>query len=66
MSTTVKPYAAEGSKRDQVEHMFDRISPKYDLLNRFLSLGTDQNWRRKVICDIRGVIASKPFRSYCQ
>ncbi|HRO39345.1 MAG: bifunctional demethylmenaquinone methyltransferase/2-methoxy-6-polyprenyl-1,4-benzoquinol methylase UbiE [Flavobacteriales bacterium] len=49
MSTTVKPYAAEGSKRDQVEHMFDRISPKYDLLNRFLSLGTDQNWRRKVI-----------------
>lgn len=49
---TVKPYAAEGSKREQVELMFDRISPKYDLLNRLCSLGTDQGWRRKVI---RGV-----------
>lgn len=52
MSTTVKPYAEEGSKREQVEQMFDRISPKYDLLNRLLSMGTDQGWRRKVI---RGV-----------
>ena len=49
MSTTVKPYAQEGSKREQVEQMFDRISPKYDLLNRLLSMGTDQGWRRKVI-----------------
>ncbi|MBS1569758.1 MAG: bifunctional demethylmenaquinone methyltransferase/2-methoxy-6-polyprenyl-1,4-benzoquinol methylase UbiE [Bacteroidetes bacterium] len=49
MSTTVKPYAAEGSKREQVERMFDNISPKYDLLNRLCSLGTDQGWRRKVI-----------------
>lgn len=46
---TVKPYASEGSKREQVELMFDRISPKYDLLNRLCSLGTDQGWRRKVI-----------------
>lgn len=49
---TVKPYADEGSKREQVERMFDSISPKYDLLNRLCSLGTDQGWRRKVI---RGV-----------
>ncbi|MBS1582977.1 MAG: bifunctional demethylmenaquinone methyltransferase/2-methoxy-6-polyprenyl-1,4-benzoquinol methylase UbiE [Bacteroidetes bacterium] len=46
---TVKPYSAEGSKREQVERMFDSISPRYDLLNRLLSLGTDQGWRRKVI-----------------
>lgn len=46
---TVKPYSAEGSKREQVEQMFDHISPKYDLLNRLCSLGTDQGWRRKVI-----------------
>lgn len=52
MSSSVKPYAEEGSKREQVEQMFDRISPKYDLLNRMLSMGTDQGWRRKVI---RGV-----------
>ncbi len=49
MSDVVKPYAEQGSKREQVELMFDRISPKYDLLNRLCSLGTDQGWRRKVV-----------------
>jgi demethylmenaquinone methyltransferase/2-methoxy-6-polyprenyl-1,4-benzoquinol methylase len=46
---SVKPYDPEGSKREQVEQMFDAISPKYDLLNRLFSLGIDQGWRRKVI-----------------
>lgn len=46
---SVKPYAAEGSKREQVERMFDAISPKYDFLNRLFSMGTDQGWRRKVM-----------------
>ena len=45
----VKPYSQEGSKREQVELMFDNISPKYDLLNRLFSLGIDQGWRRKVV-----------------
>lgn len=45
----VKPYSTEGSKREQVEHMFDAISPRYDLLNRLFSLGTDQAWRRRVM-----------------
>ena len=45
----VTPYSSGGSKREQVEHMFDAISPKYDLLNRLFSLGIDQGWRRKVI-----------------
>ena len=46
---SVKPYENDGSKREQVERMFDAISPKYDLLNRVFSLGIDQGWRRKVI-----------------
>lgn len=46
---SVKPYAANGSKREQVERMFDAISPKYDFLNRLFSMGTDQGWRRKVM-----------------
>lgn len=46
---TVKPYAPDGSKREQVERMFDAISPKYDFLNRLFSMGTDQGWRRKVM-----------------
>ncbi|MBP8822359.1 MAG: bifunctional demethylmenaquinone methyltransferase/2-methoxy-6-polyprenyl-1,4-benzoquinol methylase UbiE [Flavobacteriales bacterium] len=49
MSTEVKPYTGQGSKREQVERMFDQISPKYDLLNRLCSLGTDQSWRRKLV-----------------
>jgi demethylmenaquinone methyltransferase / 2-methoxy-6-polyprenyl-1,4-benzoquinol methylase len=46
---TVTPYSPEGSKREQVERMFDSISPKYDLLNRVFSLGIDQGWRRRVM-----------------
>src|SRR5436190_3368072 len=46
---TVTPYSSDGSKREQVEQMFDAISPKYDLLNRLFSMGVDQGWRRKVI-----------------
>ncbi|HMU15755.1 MAG TPA: class I SAM-dependent methyltransferase, partial [Flavobacteriales bacterium] len=45
----MKPYSADGSKREQVERMFDAISPRYDLLNRLFSFGTDQGWRRKVV-----------------
>jgi demethylmenaquinone methyltransferase / 2-methoxy-6-polyprenyl-1,4-benzoquinol methylase len=33
----------------QVEQMFDSIAPKYDFLNRFMSLGIDVLWRKKVV-----------------
>ena len=46
---SITPYADKSSKREQVEHMFDSISPKYDLLNRVLSFGVDRSWRRTTI-----------------
>jgi demethylmenaquinone methyltransferase/2-methoxy-6-polyprenyl-1,4-benzoquinol methylase len=49
MSEHVKPYTAEGSKKEQVAEMFDNISHRYDFLNHFLSLNIDKGWRKKVV-----------------
>ena len=46
---TVIPQHYQGStKREKVEHMFDSIAPKYDLLNHVLSGGIDKRWRKKL------------------
>jgi len=42
------------SKKEQVALMFDNISPRYDFLNHFLSLGIDIRWRRKAIRMLKG------------
>jgi demethylmenaquinone methyltransferase/2-methoxy-6-polyprenyl-1,4-benzoquinol methylase len=36
-------------KKDQVKRIFDAISPKYDFLNHFLSVGIDLYWRKKAL-----------------
>jgi len=33
----------------RIAEMFDRVSPRYDRLNRVLSFGTDRSWRRRAI-----------------
>jgi demethylmenaquinone methyltransferase/2-methoxy-6-polyprenyl-1,4-benzoquinol methylase len=46
MSDTLPP---DAEKAASVQAMFDLIAPRYDGLNRWLSLGFDQYWRRKTI-----------------
>jgi demethylmenaquinone methyltransferase / 2-methoxy-6-polyprenyl-1,4-benzoquinol methylase len=46
----VLPYKEKDSgKKEQVAEMFNNISPKYDFLNHFLSLGIDILWRKKAV-----------------
>ncbi|MBC7557366.1 MAG: bifunctional demethylmenaquinone methyltransferase/2-methoxy-6-polyprenyl-1,4-benzoquinol methylase UbiE [Chryseobacterium sp.] len=46
---TVTPYNTDAGKKREIEDMFDNIAPKYDLLNRVLSLKIDIIWRNKLV-----------------
>lgn len=45
----IKPYGDNGSKREQVERMFNNIAHSYDMLNHTLSFGIDRCWRNEAI-----------------
>ena len=40
-------------KGKRIQEMFDSIAPRYDFLNRLLSLGIDRRWRRFAVKQIR-------------
>ena len=37
------------NKGERIQEMFDSIAPRYDFLNRLLSLGIDRRWRRNAV-----------------
>lgn len=54
----VVPYKdLDKSKKEQVALMFDNISGKYDKINRIMTFGIDQSWRRK---SLRLLLPHKP------
>ena len=40
------------TKRVAVEGMFDRLAPRYDRMNRIISLGLDRRWRHRTVADL--------------
>jgi demethylmenaquinone methyltransferase/2-methoxy-6-polyprenyl-1,4-benzoquinol methylase len=52
----VKPdQQSSASKKEQVEDMFNSIAPRYDFLNRSLSMGIDKGWRTKAIRSLKDI-----------
>lgn len=57
---TVTPYKNSTlSKKEQVTEMFDKVSSKYDFLNRILTFGLDIGWRKKVVKMVANTNPSK-------
>lgn len=59
---TKPPIGQADGKREQVEAMFDEIAPRYDLLNRVLSFGTDVWWRKRAVAFLRDALDRTPRR----
>jgi len=56
---TTPPAGQAPDKGPVVAAMFDRIAPRYDRLNRILSMGIDVAWRREAV---REALADAPAR----
>ncbi len=49
MKAPTKVLPKREEKRDYVQNMFSGIAGRYDFMNRLMTLGQDQRWRRQVV-----------------
>ena len=40
---------SQASRSGKIQTMFDRLAPRYDFMNRVMTFGQDQRWRRYVL-----------------
>jgi len=59
-TSTKPPIGQAEGKREQVEAMFDDIAPRYDLLNRVLSMGIDVWWRKRAVAFLGEALLDRP------
>ncbi len=52
-------------KAATVRSLFDRISPRYDLVNRVMTFGMDIGWRRRAVRELRLPRGSRVFDLAC-
>ncbi len=53
------------NKAAVVEAMLDRIAPRYDLMNRLMTLGMDRAWRRQTVDAVGGAPGSRVLDLAC-
>jgi len=52
-------------KAETVRNLFDRISPRYDLVNRVMTVGMDIGWRRRAIRELHLPAGSRVLDLAC-
>jgi len=53
------------SKAAAVKAMFDRIAPRYDLMNRLMTFGMDRRWRREAVAALALPAGSRALDLAC-